>query len=53
MEPLIPEYNQSVLILDIDKDKLQEWMEYWSTGFLKSETNRDNQKNYLNILKNV
>ena len=28
----------------LPKDKLQEWMEHWSTDFWKSETSRDNQK---------
>ena len=34
----------SKALVDLGKDKLQEWMEHWSTDFWKSETSRDNQK---------
>ena len=34
----------SMYLEGLGKDKLQEWMEHWSTDFWKSETSRDNQK---------
>ena len=39
-----PQYVHQSLVVGSTKDKLQEWMEHWSTHFWKSETSRDNQK---------